>query len=205
MGICGTLAITRWSWAFGVLLVGVPVAAEEAVADSELMFEANGLDETGEFDCSKGTHSREMGDSFEVSATWELSFKFVAPRFEAGWHQLVCWGDDRPGRDPLYVRLDGNKLEAAVGDAHANTMQRIVLFLEAGATRKPVSVRFRYTPGQLDLWGNDVHRTLKCDVVPALDRPMPLLIGGANATTQRFTGTVSSLRLANISDASLPE
>ena len=151
-------------------------------------------------DCKAKAHQFSIQSDFDIQKTWRLAFEVNIPRFDPGWHQILYWGDDRAGRDPLYVRLTGNNLETGVGDARDNRLLTIRASLGVDDLDKWVSVILQYDSKrrtiELHIQGK-LHSTLTCKFAPALDRPMPIWIGGANGDWQRFFGRVRSLCLTN--------
>jgi hypothetical protein len=151
-------------------------------------------------DCQKHVEVANIAPSFNLAKSWRLSLEFEAKKFEKGSHQLLFWGDDRPGCDPIYLRLENNNLEAGIGDAKNNKTKTIRAPLESSHLDRFVAVRLVYVAkGQamaLFVDGKQIKR-LKCNFTPSTDRPMPLCLGGATADAQRFTGKLRHIWLGN--------
>ncbi|HEY5311894.1 MAG TPA: serine/threonine-protein kinase, partial [Pirellulales bacterium] len=80
---------------------------------------ANGLWLAQTFDCSTQAHRVELGPGFDITKNWTLSLEFMPTNLDRGNHLVFFWGDGRSGRDPLFVGLNGAKLQATVSDSGA--------------------------------------------------------------------------------------
>ena len=62
-----------------------------------------------------------------------------------------------------------------------------------------VTFCYRTATKELELFiDGKLERLEPCNVVPVVDREMPVWLGGANATDQRFQGKIRGLWLSNI-------
>jgi len=64
-----------------------------------------------------------MGNSFDITRSWILSFDFFPPDFANEQGQTFFWGDDRPGLDPIFVRQRGAILEACLSNCQNNSIE----------------------------------------------------------------------------------
>lgn len=160
----------------------------------------NGFVQRTEINCAKQAHSYSVGNSFGIAASWVLATEFFVPDLLRESRQIVFWGDDRPGRDPMYLRIDGPELEAAVGNAEADAVHKVVAPIPEYAVKRWLSVVWRYqahVPAvELYLDGRLI-RSGNCPVKPVVDRPMPLWLGGVNARDQRFRNRIRLAWLSN--------
>jgi hypothetical protein len=170
--------------------------------------EINGL-RLGVMDCSSVAHECTIGKTFDVRKSWVLSLEASIPNLDPGWHALFIWGDNRPGRDVVYIRLSGKTLEAFIADCRDDTKQGLLFDLDSRSIGKWVKIAFHYDASapRIRLYVNEkLIKEEKCTVTPTLDRPMPIYLGGANAdprkrkekNSQCFVGQFRSLSLANV-------
>ena len=139
--------------------------------------------------------------TFDFTKSWMLSLEFNTPNLDGGWHQVFFWGDGAGGDDPLWVRIEGNRLSAVMENIIENRGQGIDFFLPGSAVGQWTDLKFVYDAvgGNLELYIN--HRLIRREslaVMPAIDRGMPMFLGGTDATGQRFGGQVKKVWLGNI-------
>ena len=155
-------------------------------------------------DCAKSNREFVIGKTFDVRKSWVLSFEAKIPHLDPGWHQLFFWGDSRPGRDVIYVRLSGAVLEAAITDCRIDVRQQLFFRLNNDMLGKWVHIEFHYDasiPGIRLYVDETLVADERCKVSPILDRPMPISIGDVDAKTgekQRFSGQIQLLSLGNV-------
>jgi len=68
----------------------------------------------------------------------------MTPDLQGEERMMLMWGDDRPGRDALFVRQTGTRLEVLVSDTAANTAQAIVATLDASMGGRWIPLVFRH-------------------------------------------------------------
>lgn len=160
-----------------------------------------------DFDCSGTAYRMDIATPIDVSQSWALTFDLFATSLDPGLHVLVIWGDERAGRDVIYVRLDGSRLEFVIQDSATNGGHGISLNLEPMVLNRwvPLSLRYEAASPLLEATvdGQVVGRE-RPSVAPLLDRPMPIWIGGASATEQRFLGRIRHLILKQTASAGSP-
>jgi hypothetical protein len=144
--------------------------------------------------------SFQMGKTFDIAKSWTLSLEVLVPDQPDEPRQIFFWGDDRPGRDALFLTQKGDRLMAAVCDTADDKGTGVSCAFPKTLVGKWVAVLFIYDASskelQLYLDGTLAVRD-KCAVTPRLDRPMPVWIGGTDLANQRFPGKVRSVWLAN--------
>jgi hypothetical protein len=185
---------------------GIPADKKEGVTAEtppKLPNQANGLIQaTGGavIDLAQKPIMFGLGPTFDITKSWFLTFECSLADLKNPMGMLLFWGDDRPGLDPIFVRQRGTILEAAVSDCRKNTSHGINADMKDVGAGKWAKVLFCYkAPSQeIELWLDDrLVRREKCSVSPYADRPMPIWLGGVNATNQRFTGKLKNIRLGN--------
>lgn len=142
-----------------------------------------------------------MGKTFDIAKSWALSAEVYFVNAVATDRLVVFWGDDRPGRDAMFLRQKGETLEATVGDTVANTQHAMFIPLPQKSFGAWLPIVFSYHAPtkelQVFLDGALVKKE-RCSFTPALDQPMPIWLGGGNLTYQRFNGKIRALWLANL-------
>jgi hypothetical protein len=166
----------------------------------------NGLSVLREVDCSSQGLLVQIGPQFDIKKSWSLSLELLIPDYQAEQRLPFIWGDERPGRDPIYVRQEGTTLFAVIQNSHDNSGDQIKASLKDIPSRQWISVLFAYVnpPGDLLLYldGKLIERKV-ATASPTVDRPMPIGIGGGymggkTPTFQRFKGKIRNLRLGNL-------
>jgi hypothetical protein len=172
------------------------------ITPPELPQLSNGLYVVPEVNCA--THARRLtiGKKFDITRSWVLSLEFSLPDIANKMGQLLCWGDDRSGRDPVYIRQHSGDVEVAITDCRNNAMHGITCSLkrlDIGTWNK-ITVCYEATaPAQVSVFINDrLVRREPARVSPTVDRPMPAFLGGANLKDQRWRGKVRNVRLGNL-------
>jgi hypothetical protein len=161
----------------------------------------NGTAWDAELDCRPTSHRLpDLGPTFDVSRAWVLSLDVMIPDAANPCGLVFFIGDDRPGRDPLFVRQRGGLLEFAASNAFDNTGFVVAAPISPAMLGRWVPVIFRYNAPsrELELYvdGTLVARN-RCPITPKMDRPMPVWVGSENLRNQRFHGKVRSVWLAN--------
>lgn len=161
---------------------------------------SNGIEIAEPVDCGKGTQVARFKTPFDFRKSWLLSVDFKPRNLDGGWHQIFCWGDGRPGRDPLYLRQSGAELWACPEDTVAGRGQYLATGLPANVIGQWVNVKLIHdtTAGEFELYVN--HRLARREaatIVPSVDRKMPFVLGGTDDGNQRFTGEIRKLWLGN--------
>jgi hypothetical protein len=161
----------------------------------------NGVDFDATADCKTAIHHLKLKGAFDLRKSWLLSFEFMPPNLDGGWHQVFFWGDGRAGRDPLFLRLDGATLWAACDDSVQGRGQAVAAQVPASVIGQWVKVEFVHDvlEGEMQLYLN--RRLVARDtmaIVPSPDRKMPLVLGGTDGGEQRFVGQVRKVWLGNI-------
>ena len=162
---------------------------------------ANGVEAISSFDCRSEMHAMKLKPSFEFGKSWMLSLQFKPVNLDGGWHQIFFWGDGAGGDDPLWVRIDGTRLSAVIENVIENRGQGIDYYVPGNLQGEWIDLKFIYDAvgGNLELYMN--HRLIRREslaVIPAIDRGMPMYVGGADGNTQRFHGHVRNIWLGNI-------
>jgi serine/threonine protein kinase len=161
---------------------------------------ANGYAHADILNCHDRIYEAEISPGFDVAKSWRLSLEFRTSAFVVGLDELFHWGDKRIGRDPIYVRLDGQRVEAGIGNAVQNKVKtiRAPLFDDHLSRWVAVQVNYNAATNEMALYidGKLVKR-LPCGLKPAADQPMPLYLGGDSPTTQRFKGELRRIWLGN--------
>jgi hypothetical protein len=151
-------------------------------------------------DCQVGSYNLQLGKTFDFTRSWVLFLDVVIPDTGNQAGLVFFIGDNRPGRDPLFVRQRGNQLEFAVGNAFDNTGCAVTIPISPAMLGRwvPVVFRFDAPSSQLEVY---VDETLvakeRCPITPKMDRPMPIWVGSDDQRNQRFFGKVRSVWLAN--------
>lgn len=163
--------------------------------------EPNGVEVDETVDCAKDVRALTLKKTFDIRKSWILSFEFNPPHLNGGWHQIFFWGDGAGGDDPLWVRVDGNRVSAVVENIVENRGQGIDYYLPANAAGQWHDLKFVYdgVAGNIELYIN--HRLIRREsltMMPAVDRGMPLFLGGTDPGGQRFTGQVRKVWLGNL-------
>ncbi|HEX7377402.1 MAG TPA: LamG-like jellyroll fold domain-containing protein, partial [Pirellulales bacterium] len=159
-----------------------------------------GVEYAGEIDCGAAARRFELGPTFELGKSWTLDLEFNAPA-EISTGQLFFIGDDRGGRDPLFVRLEENRhLVEGVCDATSNEGGGYATPFTKDDVGKWKCVRVSYDGGSrammFEVDGKRVAEGV-LTFTPTIDVAMPIWIGGVNANDQRFRGKVRRIRLRN--------
>jgi hypothetical protein len=207
----GTLAAVGVAAAVAIIAIAVlafrggnddlPVHPRPIAHLNQQMPDTDGVEWEPEVDCAvEPARALMMGPTFDIAKSWLLSLEVFVVDREDQERLIMFWGDDRPGRDALFLRQKGNTVEASVGDTLANKQHSLFAAFPADLVGKWVRVSFSY-----DAESNELELSLddkrvgkeKCAFVPRLDRPMPVWLGGGNAVFQRFNGKARSVRLAN--------
>jgi hypothetical protein len=153
-------------------------------------------------DCFSQPHSFALATGFDLSKPWTLSLDFQANDFRAPG-QIFFIGDDRGGRDPLFVSLDGHeKVFVGMSDAGASDKDYgLAADLDRALAGQWIHVRVAYEGSgntvRLAVNGEELARGT-IPFAPQLDRPMPIWIGAVNANDQRFYGKVRRILLRNV-------
>ncbi len=159
----------------------------------------NGLFFPGEANCAAMAYRLNVGNGFDITKSWVLYFDFF-PTDLAQSGQMLLWGDDRPGRDAIYVLQRNDKVEAVLENCHDNTghgMQADLTDAETGQWNK---LRFCYHAASREVElsiNNRLIRKERSKILPSVDRPMPVFLGGANYQDQRWRGRIRNLGLGN--------
>ncbi|HEV3025782.1 MAG TPA: hypothetical protein VGX76_25085 [Pirellulales bacterium] len=159
-----------------------------------------GLEHEGEIDCAAAARTFPMAETFDPARSWRLSLEFQ-PCSTDPHGQVFFWGDDRGGRDPLFVRLGDARLELGIGDSYdaakAHSIRPPLQVLDAD---RWLHLEVTYQQSDRSLAIELEHERIAtgvCPFEPAADRPMPIWIGGASADSQRFAGKVRMVTLRN--------
>jgi hypothetical protein len=162
---------------------------------------ANGASLPGVVDCTTQSHQGKMGPTFDIAKSWVLSFDFIPPSLAGGWQMVFGWGDGRIGLDPIFVRLEGNRIEAGIQNCHQPAGQAIFGFLSPPAVGQWIPLRLQYDAQAreyaLYLNGALVKREA-VKFVPSVDQAMPIWVGGLVNPDQRFESKVRGLWLGNV-------
>jgi hypothetical protein len=167
-----------------------------------LLASANGLRPTGVVDCTAKCHPVKIGSTFDVRKSWLMSFEFQPPNLDPGTHMVFCWGDLRPGKDPIHISTDGGNLHCIVEDTVSERGQGITAVLSPDQVGKWVNVKLVHDAvnQELDLYID--HRLVRRDplaILPRADQKMIASIGGINdGDNLRFKGRVRDIWLGNI-------
>jgi hypothetical protein len=160
-----------------------------------------GLDHEREIDTRSAAVSLAVPPAFDLARSWSLSFEFLRLN-RGGDHGLVFFvGDDRGGRDPIAIRIDGHRLDVLVSNS-ADEAKAYQLSHELAAgdvgrwQRLHLSYEARDRSLVIEVDGQQVASGL-CPFEPGIDRPMPIWLGGAGRDSQRFLGRVRMILLAN--------
>jgi hypothetical protein len=140
-------------------------------------------------------------DTFDLRKSWLVSFDFMLPQLASGWHMMLVWGDGRPGHDALWFRQDGPTLYCYVEDCVGERGQGISAPLNQAQVEKWVNVKFVHDAlsNELELYiDNRLVRKDALAITPQIDRNMEIILGGADANSQRFTGKVRNVWMGNI-------
>lgn len=173
----------------------------EKLDEPPLLTKPNGLLISDTVDCSNQAHRFEMSQSFDITKSWAVSIDFQLTDFGGKDRLLLLWGDERPGRDPIFLRQVGPRLGAVLSNCDDNTGQEISTDITGLSLQSWHKVTFCYfeptREAALYLNGKLIQRDL-CNIVPANDRPQPVWLGGSNATAQRFQGKLKNVRVGNL-------
>jgi hypothetical protein len=159
-----------------------------------------------EVDCRILGIQLQIGPRFDITKSWSLALELLFPDYQAEQRLPFIWGDERPGRDPIYLRQEGTTLFAVIQNSHDNSSDCIKASLKDIPSQQWVRVLFAYVnpPGDLLLFldGRLIERKVAA-ASPTVDRPMPIglgggYIGGKTPTFQRFKGKIRNLRLGNL-------
>lgn len=162
---------------------------------------ANGFESNPAVDCRATVYPVKLKQAFDLRKSWLLSFEFMPPNLDGGSHQIFFWGDGRGGQDPLFVRIDGTNIAAACTDCANQRSQWLETHVAPNVVGQWVNLKYVHDTiaGEMQLYIN--HRLVGRDsmtLTPNTDRPMPLYIGGTDATGQRYFGQVRNVWLGNI-------
>eukprot|EP00456_Euglypha_rotunda_P066033 TRINITY_DN567_c0_g1_i1.p1 TRINITY_DN567_c0_g1~~TRINITY_DN567_c0_g1_i1.p1 ORF type:complete len:488 (+),score=90.74 TRINITY_DN567_c0_g1_i1:6383-7846(+) len=181
------------------------VKANELACEADfrklLSRKANGLEVDSKIDCRTATYPLKIKQTFDLRKSWLLSLEFQPPNLDGGPHLVFFWGDGRAGKDPLFVRLDGNLLWAACADCSVNQGHALPHQLLATDVSQWINVKFIHDAltGELEFYVN--YRRVAREstkFTPSVDRGMPLCLGGTDGGDQRFVGQVRNVWLGNI-------
>jgi WD40 repeat protein len=158
--------------------------------------------EIGLLDCGALFHRFAIGPSFDIRKDWALRMQLWIDGRRSERQVIFLWGDDRRLHDPICVCVEGNQLSASITDCRNNETQSLCHDLDNGVYGRWLPFAFSYDARtskiRLFVDGKMVKEET-CRVTPALDRPMPILIGGAGEMYgERFLGRVRSLRFSNM-------
>jgi hypothetical protein len=162
---------------------------------------ANGLALSATFDCTKTAEKVPFNEAFNIQTNWLLALKFSTAAWEGGSHMMLHCGDGRLGHDSLWLALHRERLEVGIGDSGADKQFRLSSQLTPQDVGRWVDVVVRYNAlrSELSLYVDDkLVASEKSTVVPAVDRPMPMWIGGEHEDAQRFHGQVREVWLGNL-------
>lgn len=167
-----------------------------------LLASANGLRPTGVIDCSAKCHPVKIGTTFDVRKSWLMSFEFQPPNFDGGHHMVFCWGDLRPGHDPVQISLEGANLHCVVEDTVSERGQRINAILSPAQVGKWVNVKLVHDALTQEIELYIDHKLVRKDplaITPRADQKMIACVGGINdGNNLSFKGKVRDLWLGNI-------
>lgn len=137
---------------------------------------------------------------FAIDRSWSLTLEFAGAKPDSHGVLFII-GDGRLACDPIVVAIDGDKLVGRVDDSRDSS--------------KSFSINCRLSTARLDQWHRlrlsyrHSDRSLimeldgaqaaagKVTFSPFIDRPMPIWICCVNGRSQRFTGKVRMISLAN--------
>jgi hypothetical protein len=160
----------------------------------------NGVLNTSVVDCVKKAFPLRLAKTFDITRSWVLATEFQLTDLKDGSRQIFFWGDDRVGRDPVYVRQIGTQIAFIAGDTVNGTEHEIRFPLTQQHVQRTTRAIFRYKAAtqEFDLYidGQFLRRD-RSVIMPTVDKPMPMWLGGVNAKDQRFTGKVLYLWLSN--------
>jgi serine/threonine protein kinase len=164
---------------------------------------ANGMWLAQTFDCKEKSYLVTLGPDFDIQKSWTLALEFMAVDLSPGNHVLFFWGDGRAGRDPLFVGLNGPLMQATVNDAAANTAFRLETTLDPIVIGQWIRLVFHYDAPTKFVSLTLNNRPIKHErstVVPTVDQPMSVWIGGERDRGQRFSGQIRNVWLGNSSE-----
>ena len=121
----------------------------------------NGIDADKAVDCkTEWGFPLKLKGAFDIRKSWMLSLEFNTPNLDGGWHQIFCWGDGAPGDDPLWVRLEGDRLSAVIENTIEDRGQAIDYHLPQSAIGQWTDLKLFYdgVEGKLELY---INRRLK--------------------------------------------
>ena len=141
-----------------------------------------------------------MGERFDIGKNWVVFAETKIPSLEPGLHSIVMWGDDRPGLDPITLLLEGKVLYGGVDNLQTKTREAV--FVELSETVHgqwtKIALVYRAERNVVQLYlDNVLVADSICSFKPSIDRPMPVRVGGAWGTAQRFRGQLRNLAIAN--------
>ena len=137
---------------------------------------------------------------FAIEQSWSLTLEFAGQKPQ-GEAVLFVIGDGRPGRDPILVSLNGNRLRARISDSRDSQKE---FPIEAKLGEAPpgvwrrLRISYRESDRLLSLFVDGEEAAAgAAPFAPNIDRPMPMWICGDNPQSQRFTGKVRMIYLSN--------
>lgn len=152
-------------------------------------------------DCAKAHRNIRIDAKFNVSNSWLLAFQFRPTNFNSGSQQVFFWGDNRPGRDPIFVCLKGARLDACTQDSATKNAKTVNTLVDSQLLGKWIDLKLLHEAKTRELVLYFDHRLIRRErmlFTPLADRVMPAAIGGAVDGSQRFVGQVRELWLGNI-------
>lgn len=156
--------------------------------------------QAGEIDGAQGVEWFNLPEDFAIDRSWTLSLEFGGgePNSQA---VIFMIGDGRPGRDPIVVSLDKDKLIGRIDDSgDAAKSFSIDCRLDAAQLASGQRLRLSYRESDRSLTMEIGGANAAAGTVPFspfIDRPMPIWICGDNARTQRYAGKVRMVSLTN--------
>jgi serine/threonine protein kinase len=161
----------------------------------------------GEVDLSRGPVKVAIDESFELAGDWTLELDFFAPAELTGTQNLFFWGDDRPERDALVVRVVDGTVEAFVQNSYDNSVASVTAPLPPGYVGRWIRLQFRRfsESNQLELRFDKTIKRVASTTSPALDRPMPTWLGGMNRSQELFLGRMRNVSLLDKVDVPPPD
>jgi serine/threonine protein kinase len=155
---------------------------------------------------------------FDITKPWVLSFAFQTPDYKPELRFPFLWGDERAGRDPIFVHLNGTQLCVGIGNSHNNSTLVCITSLKAYPVQQWITLTFWYRGSSNEpvlflndkvvrwegqyiyiLDGKNISTEWRF-ITPSVDRPMPIWLGCQfpNSNVGRFRGKIKALWLSNV-------
>lgn len=188
----------------GTRVARVPLSMKDkpsVAGAAQSLPKTDGLAIPGIIDCHERAFPFGVMNGFDIERSWVLSFHVWFPDLDAGHGKWIFfWGDDRNACDPIYIDHHGRQLTAQIFNCYENQRYVLVADLDPACVRTWKSLKFCFLSESnvLELYVEE--KLLKKEVttvLPRVDRPMPVWLGGTSATTGRFRGKVKDLFLYN--------